>query len=625
MARGLRTARLTAMLRETTILDVAREAGVSKSTVSRVLNDSPNVAAETRAQVLEAVSRLDFRANAAARGLRTTRSSLVGLLLPAIDNDVFSRVAEVIEEDLRRVHVGLVIVSSGWNVAGERLALESLRATPGRRPGALAGQRPRPPSRRSARLDHEADRADRPRDRRDHGRDTALTDLRSGVRDAVEHLAELGHRSVGIATISLDVRPGREVRSRVRGDRGATSGSRPPSSIVVPYDRIDRRSGWEIAERDARGRRDRDPLLRPEHRHRRRTRTSRPAGHRDSRGRLDHRLRRERARLGQEAPAHRDLPADRRSRALREPDGHLEARRPRPATSRQDGLRRASGCGTRPPRPPCLACRPRREARVSGAGGRDRPGLDPDPIRDVTLLRLLGSAAATAGRRAGGRHPPHLCRRQDPHAERPGRDRLRVRPRPSRRRDHRERARTAPARRRFRRGPSSFAPSSPGRTGPTPSAGCSRSRRAPSTSRSGTCSAGAPALRSPTCSAGAVRRSRSAPSAATSARATTDSTVSRTRWPGSCGSGCRAVKVTIGADEPAVDVRRLAAVREVVGPDCVLVADAFRSFTSLDDALRRLRRPSGVRPRLPRGPVLGEPGAARRRSAAPLRAADRAG
>ena len=53
--------------------------------------------------------------------------------------------------------------------------------------------------------------------------------------------------------------------------------------------------------------------------------------------------------------------------------------------------------------------------------------------------------------------------------------------------------------------------------------------------------------------------------------------------------GCRAVKVTIGADEPAVDVRRLAAVREVVGPDCVLVADAFRSFMSLDDALRRLR------------------------------------
>jgi L-alanine-DL-glutamate epimerase-like enolase superfamily enzyme len=52
---------------------------------------------------------------------------------------------------------------------------------------------------------------------------------------------------------------------------------------------------------------------------------------------------------------------------------------------------------------------------------------------------------------------------------------------------------------------------------------------------------------------------------------------------------CKAVKVAIGADDPAADVRRLAAVREVVGDDCIVVADAFRSFTSLDDAIRRLR------------------------------------
>jgi L-alanine-DL-glutamate epimerase-like enolase superfamily enzyme len=53
--------------------------------------------------------------------------------------------------------------------------------------------------------------------------------------------------------------------------------------------------------------------------------------------------------------------------------------------------------------------------------------------------------------------------------------------------------------------------------------------------------------------------------------------------------GCKAVKVTIGGGEPAADSRRLAAVREVVGDACVLVADAFRSFASLDDALGRLQ------------------------------------
>ena len=53
--------------------------------------------------------------------------------------------------------------------------------------------------------------------------------------------------------------------------------------------------------------------------------------------------------------------------------------------------------------------------------------------------------------------------------------------------------------------------------------------------------------------------------------------------------GCKAVKITIGVDDAADDVRRIAAVREVVGDGCRLVVDAFRSFRSLEDALRRLR------------------------------------
>jgi L-alanine-DL-glutamate epimerase-like enolase superfamily enzyme len=53
--------------------------------------------------------------------------------------------------------------------------------------------------------------------------------------------------------------------------------------------------------------------------------------------------------------------------------------------------------------------------------------------------------------------------------------------------------------------------------------------------------------------------------------------------------GVRSIKLTVGAAEPAWDAARLAAVRNVVGDDCLIAADAFRSFTSLDDALRRLR------------------------------------
>ena len=53
--------------------------------------------------------------------------------------------------------------------------------------------------------------------------------------------------------------------------------------------------------------------------------------------------------------------------------------------------------------------------------------------------------------------------------------------------------------------------------------------------------------------------------------------------------GCKAFKITIGVEDPATDARRVAAAREVIGDDAALVVDAFRTFASLEDALRRIR------------------------------------
>jgi LacI family transcriptional regulator len=234
-------------LREITIVDVAREARVSKSTVSRVLNGSPHVAMATRQRVLDTVLRLDFHANEAARGLRTTRSFLVGLLVPAISNDVFSRIADVLEEDLRREGVGMVIVSSGWDATGERLALESLRA---RRVDALAISLINDRDTGLAELLGSITRPIVLLDREIPGTavDVVLTDQRSGIRQALQHLAELGHRSVGIATLSLDVRPGRQAFEAFRAFIGEL-GLVASAEIAVPYDRINRGSGRDIAER----------------------------------------------------------------------------------------------------------------------------------------------------------------------------------------------------------------------------------------------------------------------------------------------------------------------------------------------------------------------------------------
>src|SRR5699024_148122 len=60
--------------------DVARLAGVSGQTVSRVVNDSPAVSAETRERVDAAMQRLGYRANAAARALATGRFSTIGVV-----------------------------------------------------------------------------------------------------------------------------------------------------------------------------------------------------------------------------------------------------------------------------------------------------------------------------------------------------------------------------------------------------------------------------------------------------------------------------------------------------------------------------------------------------------------
>ena len=73
-----------------TIYDVAREAGVSMATVSRVVNGNKNVKENTRKKVLEVIERLDYRPNAVARGLASKKTTTVGVVIPNITNSYFS-------------------------------------------------------------------------------------------------------------------------------------------------------------------------------------------------------------------------------------------------------------------------------------------------------------------------------------------------------------------------------------------------------------------------------------------------------------------------------------------------------------------------------------------------------
>lgn len=65
-----------------TIIEIAKQAGVSRSTVSRVINDDPNVNAKTRQRVRAVMQRLNFQPNAAARGLAAGKTRILGLVIP---------------------------------------------------------------------------------------------------------------------------------------------------------------------------------------------------------------------------------------------------------------------------------------------------------------------------------------------------------------------------------------------------------------------------------------------------------------------------------------------------------------------------------------------------------------
>lgn len=201
--------------RNPTILDLAREAGVSKTTVSRVLNDSPKVAVDTQERVKEAMKLLGFRVNLAARTLRTTRSALVGFLVPTIDNEIFGRVAQTLTTELANSDVGVVISTSNWDCGAELRALQSLESR-GVDALALSLVDDRHPD-----IVEFVRSFDRPivlldRHVRGLSADTVFTDQRAGLVATITHLHELGHHRIGLVTLPNRTHVTRELTAAYR-------------------------------------------------------------------------------------------------------------------------------------------------------------------------------------------------------------------------------------------------------------------------------------------------------------------------------------------------------------------------------------------------------------------------
>ena len=83
---------------QVTIKDIARELGISPSTVSRALKDHPDISQETKRLVNELAAKYNYKPNIIALSLRNQRSNVIGVIIPEIVHYFFSSVISGIEE-----------------------------------------------------------------------------------------------------------------------------------------------------------------------------------------------------------------------------------------------------------------------------------------------------------------------------------------------------------------------------------------------------------------------------------------------------------------------------------------------------------------------------------------------
>lgn len=110
----------------TSIREVARLAGVSPATVSRVMNGTANVNEEKKKRVLRAIAETGFVPNEVARSLFRKSAKIIGLVLPDIENPFFTQLAGAIEKEADRNGYRVLLYNTGDDFEKEKMALQML-------------------------------------------------------------------------------------------------------------------------------------------------------------------------------------------------------------------------------------------------------------------------------------------------------------------------------------------------------------------------------------------------------------------------------------------------------------------------------------------------------------------
>ena len=191
-----------------TIKDVASRAGVSAATVSRVLNNQPNVTPQLRTRVLEAIEQLNYQRNRVAQSLRVKSRQILGLIIPDIRNSFFTAVARGVEDVAYEHGYSLVLCNTDEDPARERLYLDIMLAE--RVAGTIVAPVAEVDNHCHVLLDDGIPVVAMDRRMRDLDVDTVVVTNFAGAYQAVSHLIQEGHRRIGFIGGILQATTGRE-------------------------------------------------------------------------------------------------------------------------------------------------------------------------------------------------------------------------------------------------------------------------------------------------------------------------------------------------------------------------------------------------------------------------------
>ena len=228
-----------------TLNDVARLAGVSSMTVSRVINNSGHIGPETRAKVNQAIVELGYMPNVLARQLRSKRTKTIALVLTDITNPFFTTIARGVEDTARAQGYAVMFCNTDESEAEE---IEYVRMLIQRRvDGVLLV--PATDSSGSLQLLHKHGLPVVVLDRhvRSGQVDEVRTDSEAGAYLAIRHMIDLGHRRIAVLTGPADVSTSMD---RVAGYRRALAEeSLEPDSRYILFGEYNDASGFEMTRR----------------------------------------------------------------------------------------------------------------------------------------------------------------------------------------------------------------------------------------------------------------------------------------------------------------------------------------------------------------------------------------